>query len=236
MRHLVLAIAVLGAMSGSCMESHAPGVQALGDEACYTCHKTDFEMAPDHVGRSTECSNCHRTSSWNPALLDHPEVEFPIASGAHKPAKCLVCHDLDSPQPSTDGANTNCIQCHPNNSQQQTNHTGAVSLTGAPYAYDSATPNFCLTCHPKGTAGKHPDNLFPRTGHHAVPCLSCHIRADGPDDDGANTSCIEAGCHHTLAWSDREHNGEVSGYSSRRGDGSNKHFCLQCHQGGRGGD
>ncbi|MGE0404564.1 MAG: hypothetical protein AB7T06_48085 [Kofleriaceae bacterium] len=231
MIRLVVTFAILGA----CMESHPPGVQPLANEDCYTCHVADFQAAPGHSARSTACDNCHRTHGWAPALSDHPDTAFPIAAGPHRDAKCLVCHDLDSTQPSTAGANTNCIQCHPDDSEQKSGHVGATSLTGTPYSYDSATPNFCLSCHPKGQAGKHPDNKFPRSGPHSVPCLSCHIRADGPDDDGGNTSCVESGCHHTLSWSDREHDGEVGNYASRRGDGSNKHFCLAsgCHPDGR---
>ncbi|HEY5925021.1 MAG TPA: cytochrome c3 family protein [Kofleriaceae bacterium] len=222
------------AMLCACMQSHAPGVQALTGEDCYTCHRPEYESAPDHAARSTACSNCHRNSAWQPALADHPEVAFPIAAGAHATARCLVCHDLDSPLPSTLGENTNCIQCHPNSSGQQRNHVGATSMQGAAYAYQDAVPNFCLSCHPKGQAAKHPDTRFPRTDHHAVPCLSCHFRSNGPDTAGMNTSCVESGCHHTLSWSDGQH-GDVNSYASVRGDGSNKHFCLAsgCHPDGR---
>lgn len=231
MMRLVPIIALLCA----CMESHPPGVQALADEDCYTCHTEDFRTAVGHGARSTDCANCHRTHAWQPALSDHPDTAFPIAAGAHRGVACLVCHDLDSPQPSTKGANTNCIQCHPNDSDQKASHVGATSVLGTPYTYDSATPNFCLSCHPSGQAAKHPDNKFPRSGPHAVPCLSCHIRADGPDSGGMNTSCVESGCHHTLSWSDNKHRGEVGNYAARRGDGTNKHFCLAsgCHPNGR---
>ena len=231
-------LVVMSAMLCACMEPHAPGVQALASEDCYTCHTPEYESAANHAPtRAKECANCHRTKSWVPALGDHVSEDiFPIDSGPHKDTKCLVCHDLDSPLPSTKGANTNCIQCHPNDSGQKANHVGATSPVGAAYAYDTATPNFCLSCHPKGLAAKHPDAKFPRTGPHATPCLSCHIRSTGlPDKGGMNTSCVESGCHHTLSWSDGQHNGEVGNYSTVRGNGTNKHFCLAsgCHPDGR---
>jgi hypothetical protein len=228
MRLLVVAIAMLCA----CMQSHAPGVTALAAEDCYTCHKTDYEAAPDHVGKSTTCSNCHRTTAWIPALDGNHSDTFVISSGPHSNVRCLECHIVDSGLPSKAGANTNCIQCHPNDSEQMQSHVGATSPMGAAYTYQGDVPNFCLSCHPTGLAG-HPRDRFPLTGNHSVPCASCHLRSTGPDTAGMNTSCIESGCHHTLSWSDNKHEG--GRYATVRGDASNKHFCLAsgCHPDGR---
>jgi hypothetical protein len=48
-----------------------------------------------------------------------------------------------------------------------------------------------------------------------------------------NTTCINTGCH-SLSKEDAEHR-EKGGYTDARGDGSNRHFCLNsgCHPNGR---
>lgn len=237
MTRLVLLLTLLGA----CFESHINGMKELGNEDCYTCHTPDYEgtTAPVHRQNAdvytTACVSCHRTTDWKPALEGlHSEV-FIIASGTHSDIKCLACHDLDRGA-SKAGANTNCTQCHPNDKKQQDDHSGVISVTGAPYQYLDGTPSFCLTCHPDGRAGKHPDAKFPRTGDHAVACESCHLRQAGPDTAGMNTTCVDSGCHHTLAWSDAsgEHT-KLASYPTVRGDGASQHFCLdsRCHPSGK---
>jgi hypothetical protein len=222
---------------GACFETHSPAAKELRSDDCYSCHVPDYNMTstPVHqtAGYPTTCGDCHRVSGWAPALGFHPEPRFPIAASAHTNIKCLVCHDLDA-GPATAGANTNCIQCHPNTTYQRDSHVGALSPLGGAYAYQDTVPNFCLSCHPAGLANKHPDAKFPRSNPHNVACASCHIAGTGPSKSGANTSCVESGCHHTLAFSDGKHS-QVNRYSTLRGDGSNRHFCLDsgCHPNGR---
>jgi len=221
------------ALVSACMQSHSADVVEITQESCVACHTLDYEASsvPPHMtsGFPTTCADCHRTTDWQPALGGlHPEPKFAVTSGPHDGAKCLVCHDLDSPAPSTAGADTDCVQCHPDSRGLRDGHVGALGPQGQTYAYTAEPRNFCLTCHPKGSAYKH---RFVRKGEHARPCTSCHDRSAGPDTGGANVTCLNSGCH-SLGEEDREHR-EQGGYASKRGDGSNRHFCLDCHPTGR---
>jgi hypothetical protein len=219
-----LAILSLVLVAG-CFESHG-GQQALTQDDCSSCHMKDYNAtgtadpylnAPNHqdpgVGFPTTCADCHRNTSWQPALGGlHPQPNkyvnatggndtFLISKGAHVGIKCLACHDLDIPAdttPPSRGFNTDCIQCHPNNAAQQQAHpTGTMSPAGNPYAYSDTKRNFCLTCHPTGEAAGHPEDKFPisASGHHrGIKCADCHIRSTGPDAKGANTNCVN--CHN----------------------------------------
>jgi hypothetical protein len=217
----------------ACVQSHDDKRVSVRGEDCVTCHRVDFDttQAPPHaavpsvtgaVAFPTTCADCHRTSSWQPAL-----------GGLHPSP-----HNLELGSTSVAGANTNCVQCHPDDTEQRDSHKGVRGPTGQAYAYAPAVQNFCLSCHPQGLAKKHPDTEFPRTGPHATPCDSCHDRASGlPDMDGLNTTCINSGCH-TLSKEDSNHRDEGTRYTQARGDGSNRHFCLAsgCHPDGRKND
>jgi hypothetical protein len=226
----------IGALLAACTQSHSAQVVEIQAESCVTCHTIDYDtaIAPPHApsGFPTTCADCHRTTDWQPALGGlHPEPMFAVASGPHGGIKCLACHDLDIVAPSKAGANTNCIQCHPDSRNQADSHSGVRGPQNQTYAYNATAPNFCLTCHPAGRASKHPNDRFPRTGPHSRACTTCHDRNAGPDTGGANTTCLNSGCH-SLGQEDGEHR-EVGQYSSARGDGSNRHFCLVCHPTGR---
>jgi hypothetical protein len=221
---------------GGCFQSHAGDQQELSGTNCSSCHMTDYAATTAPVHRdtpqvfSTACDGCHRTVGWKPALEGLHSDVFVIASGPHAPFACQGCHDLASGQPSKAGANTNCIQCHPDDAKQATEHIGVTTVASAPYAYLASVPNFCLQCHPAGTADAHPDNLFARTGNHAVACADCHDRTAGPDTKGANVTCVDAKCHHTLTTSDaiKDHR-ETADYTTLRGNGTSRNFCHQCH-------
>lgn len=232
-----LAIAIGFMHLVGCFQNHAGDQQELAGSDCYTCHTADYTGTTSPVHRdtpqvfSTACANCHRTIGWKPALEGLHSEAFVIATGPHAPFACQGCHDLASAQPSKLGANTNCIQCHPNDAKQAAGHVGVTTVAATPYAYLAGVPNFCLQCHPAGTADVHPDNLFARTLNHAVPCEQCHDRTAGPDTKGANVTCVDARCHHTLAYSDtmiHDHI-ELPDYAKKRGDGSSRNFCHQCH-------
>lgn len=238
MRRLVLALAALTA----CFEPHQ-GAQELRGADCAVCHLPQYEAttAPGHAVMAfpTTCGDCHLRTNWQPALEGrHPQEDvFPIRSGGHANTPCQECHTLGA-GPSRGGANTRCTACHLDDAYQRESHVGATSTSGAPYRYQAEVPSFCLTCHPKGTALKHPNDKFPRTGPHGAACTSCHLRATGPDTRGTNTSCIEAGCHHTLAYSDGKHR-EVRNYAAARSGPwtspylTARNFCLLCHSQGR---
>jgi hypothetical protein len=237
---ITLALVFSLAWLAGCFQDHPSGVQELMGTDCYSCHQNDYTATTAPVHRdtpqvfSTTCASCHRTVSWKPALEGlHSEV-FVIASGKHAQIACLGCHDLASGQPSAKGANTNCLQCHPDDAALRAGHDGVTTATNAPYQYLASVPNFCLSCHPDGTADAHPDNKFPRTGDHAVPCGQCHDRTAGADTSGANVTCVAAMCHHTLTNSDGlpDHNNDMkvmAQYTNLRGDGTSRNFCLGCH-------
>jgi hypothetical protein len=218
-----------------CFQSHGADQPELAGTDCYTCHTADYmgTTAPVHRDApqvfSTGCASCHRTVGWKPALEgSHGEV-FVIATGPHTPIACQGCHDLASGQPSALGANTNCIQCHPDDAKQAADHIGVTTVANAPYAYLTGVANFCLACHPSGTADAHPDQLFARTGDHAVACGDCHDRAAGPDTKGGNVTCVSAQCHHTLSQSDTIEDHGTTDYTTARGAGASRNFCHQCH-------
>jgi len=235
MTRLVLVLALVLLVTG-CLQNHDK-VVAVRQGDCALCHMTDYTAttAPAHatVGYPTSCAECHRTTSWQPALEGlHPEVAFPRMTGSHAGIACLDCHDLDSGTSSVAGANTNCIGCHPNNNYQMSSHVGALGPLGQMYAYESSVPNFCLTCHPKGTAKRHPIDRFPLTDNHNAPCTTCHDRSAGPDSMGMNVTCFGSGCH-SISQEDGNHREESRYANARAMYPANKHFCLLCHPRGR---
>jgi hypothetical protein len=221
-----------------CFQDHPSGQQELMGTDCVGCHQTDYAATTAPVHRdmpqvfSTTCASCHRTVNWKPALEGLHSDVFVIASGKHTDIACLGCHDLATGQPSTRGANTNCLQCHPDDQVLRDAHDGVTSATDAPYQYLADVPNFCLSCHPAGTADIHPDNKFRRTGSHDVPCARCHDRTAGPDTKGANVTCVDSACH-SIGMMDglEDHNKRdvMPQYVNLRGGGTSRNFCHQCH-------
>ena len=230
----VLVLLGLASLAG-CFRDHPSGQQELMGSDCYSCHATDYTgtTAPVHRDApqvfSTACASCHRTLGWQPALEGLHSDVFGIVSGAHAQIACLGCHDLASGQSSHLGANTNCIQCHPDDATQREGHVGVTTLTSEPYRYLADVPSFCLQCHPAGTADIHPDNKFARTGNHAVPCEQCHDRTTGLDTKGGNVTCVDARCHHTLQAVEGGEGHSGTKWLNSRGNGTSRHFCHDCH-------
>jgi len=234
----LLPLVALGLIAplGGCFRDHPSGQPELMGTDCVGCHRSDYlaTTAPVHPDApqvfSTSCAGCHRTIGWQPALEGLHSDVFDVARGAHAGIACLGCHDLATAQPSRLGANTNCIQCHPDDAAQRASHADVVSATSAPYAYLAGVANFCLQCHPAGIADAHPEKLFARTGDHAVPCGDCHDRTAGPDTKGGNVTCVASKCHHTLTSSDMigDHV-ETADYATQRGNGASRNFCHHCH-------
>jgi hypothetical protein len=228
----VLAGAALAALA-ACREPHGAGAVVIDDDNCVACHQADYDRTtdPPHAGAfPTTCGDCHATRAWRPALGGgHPEARFPIASGGHQGVACQDCHD-PAAGPSTAGANTDCIQCHVQ-ADSDPRHQGVSG-----YTFQPSMRQFCLTCHPDGTARGvgHPEARFPiATGAHQLPCADCHVAALGPPTAGQNTSCT--GCHtgeHSMTLMN-EHHREVADYAWSSTD---QHFCLECHPDGRNRD
>lgn len=179
----------LALVLGACFQQqHASGTDVSGLE-CATCHIDLYNASPTHAGRPTTCADCHNTTDWGAS--GHPENAFPIASGAHKGIDCATCHVASRGSPSK-GANTDCVQCHPQ-SKADPDHSGVSG-----YQYDGNTKNFCLTCHPDGTAKSHPESPFPiKSGNHVgIACATCHNPARG-SVPSQNIDCYGGGACHS---------------------------------------
>lgn len=223
-----------GAHAGTaCSECHKASLGANAGGAntdCIGCHEKP-SIVPMHTGRSgfvwsdskhNFCLTCHPNGKAQGGGT-HPENKFAIATGAHAGNQCADCHN-PALGVNTAGANTDCIACHQRPDTDPT-HGGRSG-----YAWSDSKHNFCLSCHPKGRAegGTHPEAKFPITTgkHRNIVCADCHVAADGPNAQGANTNCLR--CHPKLQ-TDVKHLG-VSNYSYNT---ANKHFCLSCHPDGR---
>ncbi len=123
---------------------------------CYACHRAEYHAAalhPVHDGSggaapfTRECSQCHRTSAWTPAVVnpaglgaaartgDH-DARFVLGTGAHRTVACAGCH----PDPRR-AQLVRCDGCH---------QGAALRMQhGAPVSRSAAA---CLGCHPRGSA------------------------------------------------------------------------------------
>jgi hypothetical protein len=210
---LVLLLAV-----SACQRDHAANAVEIVASECVTCHMPDYQSATTpHAGCFPKtCGDCHTTAGpWQTVTIAKHEgsgAKFPIDTAPHNIA-CADCHKA-SLGCDVGGVNTDCIGCHTDTQAQTDQHAG---VTG--YRFDATKPNFCLSCHPDGKGGHHPEDLFPiASGHHSnIACGDCHNRALGPVDGKNNTDCYH--CHT------RDHHS----------DPSMPHNCLDCHPRGNGG-
>jgi hypothetical protein len=229
------ALVIVCILPAACFKSHPAGQREFAGDNCYACHQADYEITatPVHLAMpkvfSTGCESCHRTAGWQPALEGAHNESFFFASGPHARIACQDCHDLATGAPSKQGANTNCLGCHPDDRALADDHAGVTLFAGMPYSYLRDSPSFCLECHPSGVRSLHPDDEFARTGNHAVACSACHDRAFGPDSAGVNVTCVEARCHHTVRETDDTDGHKDGDYQDARGDGSDRTFCRECH-------
>lgn len=187
---------------------------------CVGCHRQDYDSNPfpGHDQYPTTCEQCHNTQAWTPASgFDHP---WPL-DGAHGNATCASCHGNP---PVYAGTSTACVSCH------------RQDYDSSPYPGHDAFATTCQDCHTtaawKPATGAHPENRFPTTGPHDMPCADCHNAALGPNRR-SNADCV--GCHtgeHTRARMDAKHREE-----GRYPTGSAPpNFCLDCHSDGRNRD
>ncbi|HLP17385.1 MAG TPA: cytochrome c3 family protein, partial [Bacteroidota bacterium] len=110
--HQKTSFALSGAhQTADCASCHANGRFKGTAKDCYSCHTTDYSKSvqPNHVTAqlSHDCTMCHSTTVFKPALFDHQKTKFPL-SGAHRNTECASCHksghfaDLQ----------TDCYSCH----------------------------------------------------------------------------------------------------------------------------
>lgn len=137
---------LLGAhASAPCTSCHGPNnalkfPQPANADDCIACHRADYDAEHTGSGFPTTCLDCHNTTSFQGAVLNHDADFFPIYSGSHsgKWSNCQQCHPS-----ATDFAVFTCLSCHEHSKiSMDSKHAGRTG-----YAYDSVT---CLSCHPRG--------------------------------------------------------------------------------------
>jgi Cytochrome c7 and related cytochrome c len=153
----------------ACHQRQAEGRFRAVPADCYACHASDYrrtDIHPLHVGGTgtppaapfpRDCGQCHRTTSWAPAVIasgdlrarlaqsalarapaSH-ELVFSIARGAHKGAQCADCHRSESVPRAVQ-----CTGCHAHAPASLAAQHRSV------LAFDRGTT--CLACHPGGAA------------------------------------------------------------------------------------
>jgi len=156
--------------------------------ACTTCHRLDdfTAAAPGcagcHADRhqgalDADCSRCHQTAGWTPAIFSHDDAAFPLW-GAHGALDCIQCHANEITYQFAAPAQ-DCYDCH------------ATDFAATRVAVHFSAGPDCETCHTLDSweGGHDPAWLEIRSGHHAVSCGRCHKR--GPDY--TSHTCVD--CH-----------------------------------------
>ncbi len=192
-----------------CSACHLNNNYNLAYTGCYQCHQADYQSTndPNHVALnySHDCQNCHNTTSWNNATIDHTTTGFPL-TGVHTALQCASCHANNN----FNLAYTNCYQCH------QTEYQSATSPNHAAQNY----PQTCDNCHTTTTWSNatfdHTATGFPLTGSHtSLQCTSCHVN----NNYGLTyTNCYQ--CHQTEYQGTTDPNHTQLNYS---------HSCDNCH-------
>jgi predicted CXXCH cytochrome family protein len=209
-----------GHLGVDCSDCHKPGAQGslqfVGTQTeCVSCHKSDFNTAPNHVANSfpTTCAGCHSQVAWSRvAGLGSSHPSSPVALiGVHGNKQCGDCHV--SGQPYTAVKQT-CDGCHHNDfvAAKDPDHVAAPFSTT------------CTSCHAlvAGWAGAtyaahSTAPINPKQGAHgAVTCTQCHTRSPY---SSAPTTCD--GCHHADYVATTDPNHTSAGYSTN---------CVSCHQ------
>ena len=153
---------------------------------CVDCHRTEYESTrnPDHQagGISTNCTQCHGTTSWPRARFSHAGTRFPL-TGAHRAVSCAQCHG-DGVYA---GKTTLCASCH------QLAYDGTTD----PPHQQAGFSTDCTMCHTTvtwaGATFDHAGTRFPLTGAHIpLACSQCH--GDGVYA-GKSTTCVS--CHQS---------------------------------------
>jgi hypothetical protein len=172
---------------------------------------------PNHVsaGFPQDCTICHNTAAWTPAVFNHNQTKFPL-TGAHITVPCTNCHISGI----FAGTPTDCYSCH----------SKEYASTTDPNHAAAGFPKDCTQCHTtsswSGAVFNH--TQFPiYSGAHAgqwTTCGDCHTNSS----NYSVFSCID--CHaHSKTTTDAQHRG-VANYVY------NSANCYACHPNGRAGD
>lgn len=207
--HNATAFPLTGAhLQATCVQCHGDGVYKGKSTACVSCHLTEYNNTqnPNHqqAQYSTDCTACHKTTTWVGATFDHNNTAFPL-TGAHVQATCTQCHGDGVYK----GKSTACVSCHLTdyNNSVDPNHQLAQLSTD------------CASCHTttvwsSGKFTSHDAQYFPiYSGSHRGrwnSCSSCHTNPS----DYRQFDCKS--CH-----GDKHH----KGYTNAQ--------CYSCHPDGR---
>ena len=224
-----------------CSSCHTNGVYTGTKSECWDCHSVAYESTsnPIHTidGYSVNCTDCHQTSSWQPAQFDHNLSNYPL-SGAHVLANCSDCHQIGIYQ----GISDLCYSCHQQDYEEADD----------PDHVDSNLSQSCEGCHTniawQPSSFDHQLTAFPLTGSHiGTDCNACHLNgvfggtptdcyachteefeeADDPDHVEGNFGTDCALCHNTNDWEPAGFNHELAGFTM---DGAHQLLdCSSCH-------
>ena len=179
---------------------------------CISCHRAQWDATTNPVhaqsGFSTDCSRCHTTTAFIPAIFDHAASGFPL-TGAHASVPCARCH----PDNQYTGIPTDCVACH------QADYNATTSPGHAAVGFSTN----CKACHStKSFTPAHYDHSatgFPLTGaHKTTACTDCHINNQYP---GTPTDCYS--CHQANYEGTTDPNHVASGFPTD---------CAVCHSTG----
>ncbi|MFQ5481602.1 MAG: cytochrome C, partial [Nitrospinaceae bacterium] len=166
------------------------------------------------------CDDCHTTSSFATARVDHSGIT----------ANCSSCHGVTAKgkNPTHIASANTCEDCHNTNTFKPVSRVDHASVRGS-----------CSTCHNNVIAkGKYPGHLptsnlcddchttvtwaSARMDHTGItsPCTSCHIGSRGKPPTHITTSAQCDNCHTTLAWA-------PANFDHNFATGS----CSNCHNG-----
>jgi hypothetical protein len=211
----------------TCEQCHASGTQTAIEATCISCHRTDYDGAPNHVSSNFEltCEECHNTVVWGDAVFRHDFFPF---VGGHSGLGCDQCHTTGI----FESIPADCQSCHQRDYQQAPGHAGAF-------------PTTCEDCHTVTTwqNATFDHSFFPLDGgHNGLQCVACHtsgvyatIPADcfschqsdytgATDHQTLNFPHDCESCHNTSNWQNTNffHSFPLSGPHGGRD-------CNECH-------
>jgi hypothetical protein len=139
-----------------CSDCHVGGVYQGTPNQCVDCHLTEYQNTtnPDHqvLGISTQCQNCHNTSTWFGASFNHTGIVN----------NCVSCHlteyqNTTNPNHTAAGFPTSCESCHNTNSWFGANFNHSFPITTGKHKNLD-----CSDCH------LNPSNYM------QFSCIHCH--------------------------------------------------------------
>jgi hypothetical protein len=188
-----------------CAGCHPNNVFKGQPQDCYSCHRQQYERAPNHVSShySTDCRQCHFSmTAWAGGKTDHST--YPL-QGRHAAAACADCHKNNVYA----GTPRDCVGCHLEN----------YSATQSPNHKQVGYSTDCISCHGSAAltwnnAVVNHDQYWPLLGpHKTLLCSQCHAA-------GYNLPRDCYGCHRTNYENTTNPNHRLAGYSTA---------CQDCH-------